>query len=228
MNKGLSRLRQILILALRVLARRGHHPRRRAAARRRLARPHRRRAGHRAHPARSLRQHGAEEHRHRREQARRRPAAISPRRSRTPSARARTSCSSTARSASRCRSTKADALLDLPQTEPTDTAADIPGLLQAALDYITTNKTGRTDVWLLSDLAARPTGTPPGGRWQTLAQRLRRAAGRALSSALLSAARAGRSRRDRRPRRAARDAPTKRSCCSTCASSRHAAQSAAA
>jgi hypothetical protein len=47
---------------------------------------------------------------------------------------------------------KADALLDLPQTEPTDTAADIPALLQAALDYMTRNKTGRTDVWLLSDL----------------------------------------------------------------------------
>jgi hypothetical protein len=55
----------------------------------------------------------------------------------------------------------------LPQTEPTDTAADIPGLLQSALDYITTNKTGRTDVWLLSDLQ-RGDWDAAGGRWATL------------------------------------------------------------
>ncbi|HYF34399.1 MAG TPA: hypothetical protein VD994_03840, partial [Prosthecobacter sp.] len=62
---------------------------------------------------------------------------------------------------------KADMLLDLPQTEATDTAADIPALMQAALDYITANKTGRTDVWLLSDL--QETDWDPGsGRWQPL------------------------------------------------------------
>lgn len=62
---------------------------------------------------------------------------------------------------------KADALLDLPQTEATDTAADIPALLQGALDYITTNKTGRTDVWLLSDLQ-QSDWDASGGRWETL------------------------------------------------------------
>jgi hypothetical protein len=62
---------------------------------------------------------------------------------------------------------RADALLDIPQTEATDTAADIPALLQAALDYITANKTGRTDVWLLSDLQ-RTDWDPAGGRWQAL------------------------------------------------------------
>lgn len=62
---------------------------------------------------------------------------------------------------------KADALLDLPQTEATETAADIPGLLQSALDYITTNKTGRTDVWLLSDLQ-QADWDATGGRWETL------------------------------------------------------------
>jgi hypothetical protein len=62
---------------------------------------------------------------------------------------------------------RADALLDVPQTEATDTAADIPALLQAALDYITANKTGRTDVWLLSDLQ-RSDWDPSGGRWQAL------------------------------------------------------------
>lgn len=62
---------------------------------------------------------------------------------------------------------KADLLTDLPQTEATDTSADIPGLLQNALDYITTNKTGRTDLWLLSDLQ-RSDWDATGGRWSTL------------------------------------------------------------
>lgn len=62
---------------------------------------------------------------------------------------------------------KADAMLDLPQTTATDTRADIPGLLQNALDYITTNKTGRTDVWLLSDLQATDWDAS-GGRWEAL------------------------------------------------------------
>jgi hypothetical protein len=62
---------------------------------------------------------------------------------------------------------RANALLNLPQTEPTDTAADIPGLLQDALDYMTANKTGRTDVWMLSDLQ-QTDWDASGGRWQTL------------------------------------------------------------
>ena len=62
---------------------------------------------------------------------------------------------------------KADALLTIPQTEATDTEADIPGLLQDALDYIVTNKTGRTDVWLLSDLQQSDWDAGD-GRWQTL------------------------------------------------------------
>lgn len=62
---------------------------------------------------------------------------------------------------------KADALLDLPQTEATETAADIPALMQGALDYITTNKTGRTDVWLLSDLQ-QSDWDASGGRWEAL------------------------------------------------------------
>lgn len=62
---------------------------------------------------------------------------------------------------------KAEALIDLPQTEATETAADIPALLQGALDYITANKTGRTDVWLLSDLQ-QTDWDASGGRWETL------------------------------------------------------------
>ncbi|HEX2746461.1 MAG TPA: hypothetical protein VHM91_00570, partial [Verrucomicrobiales bacterium] len=62
---------------------------------------------------------------------------------------------------------KAESLPDFPQAGPTDTAADIPSMLQAALDYITTNQTGRTDVWLLSDLR-QSDWNAGGGRWQAL------------------------------------------------------------
>jgi hypothetical protein len=62
---------------------------------------------------------------------------------------------------------KAGALLNLPQTEATDTAADIPGMLQEALDYMVANKTGRTDVWMLSDLQ-QSDWDATSGRWQTL------------------------------------------------------------
>lgn len=60
---------------------------------------------------------------------------------------------------------RADTLLDVPQSERTDTAADIPGLLQSGLDYITTNKTGRTDVWLVSDLQQSDWDSAS-GRWE--------------------------------------------------------------
>jgi len=62
---------------------------------------------------------------------------------------------------------KGDALLNLPQTEATATEADIPKLLQTALDYITTNKTGRTDIWMLSDLRQSDWSSAD-GRWRTL------------------------------------------------------------
>ncbi len=61
----------------------------------------------------------------------------------------------------------AEALLDLPQTGPTDTAGDVPALMQGALDYLTTNQTGRTDVWLVSDLR-QSDWNPGGGRWTAL------------------------------------------------------------
>lgn len=62
---------------------------------------------------------------------------------------------------------KADSLADVPQSGPTDTAADIPSLLQGALDYISANQTGRTDVWLVSDLR-QSDWNAGGGRWQAL------------------------------------------------------------
>ena len=62
---------------------------------------------------------------------------------------------------------KADGLLDLPQAAATETAADVPALLQAGLDYITANQTGRTDVWVVSDLRQTDWDSA-GGRWEAL------------------------------------------------------------
>jgi hypothetical protein len=62
---------------------------------------------------------------------------------------------------------KADALADVPQSGPSDTAADIPALMQSALDYITQNQTGRTDVWLVSDMR-QGDWNAGGGRWAAL------------------------------------------------------------
>jgi hypothetical protein len=60
-----------------------------------------------------------------------------------------------------------ESLLELPSTGDTDAAGDIPLLLQRALDYITDNKTGRTDVWMVSDLQKHDwdRSSP---RWETL------------------------------------------------------------
>ena len=76
MNKGLSRLRQILILALRVLAVAAIIFVRHAAARGRMARADRRRAGYGADSPRSLGEHGAAKSDDRCEQTRRRACAI--------------------------------------------------------------------------------------------------------------------------------------------------------
>jgi len=62
-------------------------------------------------------------------------------------------------------------LTELPQTEPTDTAADIPSLVQQAAEYIATNETARTDVWICSDLR-RSDWNPSGGRWETIRSQL--------------------------------------------------------
>jgi len=59
------------------------------------------------------------------------------------------------------------ALLDIPVTQATDTTADLPAMMQSALDYITTNQLGRTDVWIASDLR-QPDWNPTSGRWEAL------------------------------------------------------------
>lgn len=61
----------------------------------------------------------------------------------------------------------AKALLDLPDTTATSTSADIPGMLQTAMDYIVANQTGRTDVWICSDMKNNDWSTD-NGRWTAL------------------------------------------------------------
>lgn len=58
-------------------------------------------------------------------------------------------------------------LLDHPRTGPTDASTDIPDMLQTALDYIVQNETGRTDVWLVSDAAANDWNSAS-SRWRAL------------------------------------------------------------
>ncbi|MCB1226763.1 MAG: BatA domain-containing protein [Verrucomicrobiales bacterium] len=58
-------------------------------------------------------------------------------------------------------------LVDLPRLQQTETAGDIPALLEAALDYVTTQQTGRTDIWVLSDLR-QSDWSPGGGRWEAV------------------------------------------------------------
>jgi hypothetical protein len=60
-----------------------------------------------------------------------------------------------------------EALLNSPAGEPASSASDIPAMLQAAHDYIQANKSGRTEVWICSDLREND-WNGESGRWQTL------------------------------------------------------------
>ena len=62
-------------------------------------------------------------------------------------------------------------LAELPQTDATSTAADIPALLQIAIDYLVTNESGRTDIWVASD-QRKSDWNPASGRWQSLRTKL--------------------------------------------------------
>lgn len=58
-------------------------------------------------------------------------------------------------------------LLDHPRTGPTETSTDVPAMMQVALDHIVQNQTGRTDIWLLSDAAANDWNAES-SRWRAL------------------------------------------------------------
>ena len=61
----------------------------------------------------------------------------------------------------------ASSLLELPNTQPTDTAADIPAMLQTALDWLIENKAGTAEIWIASDLQAS-NWQPNDPRWENL------------------------------------------------------------
>ncbi len=61
----------------------------------------------------------------------------------------------------------ADALRDLPEARTTDSATSLTGMFQAALDYLTANQAGRTDIWVCSDLR-RTDWEADSGRWASL------------------------------------------------------------
>ncbi len=59
------------------------------------------------------------------------------------------------------------ALLDLPNTEATATSANIPEMLEAGLAYLKANEAGRADVWICSDLRESDWDTSS-GRWTAI------------------------------------------------------------
>jgi hypothetical protein len=63
-----------------------------------------------------------------------------------------------------------DALLKLPSAEPASTSADLPAMLEAASEYIRTNKTGRTEIWICSDVRQNDWNAES-VRWQALRER---------------------------------------------------------
>jgi hypothetical protein len=61
----------------------------------------------------------------------------------------------------------AAALRDLPEASTTDSASSLTSMFEAALDYLTLNQSGRTDVWVCSDLR-RSDWEADSGRWASL------------------------------------------------------------
>ncbi len=58
-------------------------------------------------------------------------------------------------------------LLETPLVAPVSASADLPAMLLAALEYIKINKTGRTEIWICSDIRENDWNAES-GRWQAL------------------------------------------------------------
>lgn len=61
----------------------------------------------------------------------------------------------------------AQALRDLAESAPTTSSADLPALLRQALHYLSTQESGRTDLWILSDLQ-QADWNPSSGEWESI------------------------------------------------------------
>ncbi|MGH7194679.1 MAG: BatA domain-containing protein, partial [Candidatus Saccharimonadales bacterium] len=59
------------------------------------------------------------------------------------------------------------ALEQLAETGPASASADLPAMLAAARDYIAANQTGRTEIWICSDLRSNDWNADD-ARWETL------------------------------------------------------------
>ncbi|HEV3301203.1 MAG TPA: BatA domain-containing protein [Planctomycetaceae bacterium] len=64
-----------------------------------------------------------------------------------------------------------ETLLTSASAEASSAASDLPGLLEAACEYIRANKSGRTDIWICSDLRKND-WSPQSGRWQSIRESL--------------------------------------------------------
>ncbi|OVE82363.1 hypothetical protein BVY04_01160 [bacterium M21] len=75
---------------------------------------------------------------------------------------------------SRCYPTEVnpEQLHEIPQTTPTDTAADIPRMMEAALFYLLENQTGKTEIWIASDMQ-KSNWRPDDGKWSALLEQFR-------------------------------------------------------
>ncbi len=62
-------------------------------------------------------------------------------------------------------------LESLPQASPTSTTSDTPAIMQQVVEYIETNETGRTDIWICSDLRQND-WNPTAGRWEAVRRQL--------------------------------------------------------
>lgn len=60
-----------------------------------------------------------------------------------------------------------DSLRKLPSTQPVGTSSDLPAMFEQARDYIQANNTGRTEVWICSDIRQNDWNAER-SRWQTL------------------------------------------------------------
>ncbi len=63
--------------------------------------------------------------------------------------------------------TSIDALVDSPGMKGSGATADIPGMLQATLDYLKNNQPGATEVWICSDLRS-PDWNADSGNWAAI------------------------------------------------------------
>lgn len=59
------------------------------------------------------------------------------------------------------------ALLELPQVGATATHADLPAMMQHAFDFLAANRAGQVEMWICSDLRAAD-WAPNGARWEAL------------------------------------------------------------